>query len=154
MPSEIKPALTPEQWKQGVGHYDDEPFPKGVVLDTTPVRVTACPALGEVHVSIEWVDEPAAHAHLDRDDGHPMAALCLWNRRFGFQWPDVDMLLSLAGERDATADERTRLRSLADRIAALLPPREYGRFGGWLVDTPELWAGLQAERAARGLPPL
>lgn len=62
-----------------------------------------------------------------------MAAMCLHNQPFGFTWADVEDL------RQAARDRRLRhlshghrhgeaianaLESLADRIEALLPPRE------------------------------
>lgn len=61
------------------------------------------------------------------------AALCLHGQPFGFTWEDVDRLREFA--RDDEANDRVGdqcfgqefqrwARELADRIAALLPPRE------------------------------
>jgi hypothetical protein len=79
------------------------------------------------------------------DDRHAVAALCLYQQPFGFTQEDVDALRGVAdlGDRKATdlaslpyaysdlarrhiveqaAVVSDRLRSLAARIAALLPP--------------------------------
>jgi hypothetical protein len=104
--SEIRPALTREEWAGATGAIDPlmEPFT-------------------ELHVSIQpdgalaiWgaydggVQSPAAR--------HALAALALHGQPFGFTWQDVDLL------RDAVDYLDPRIRTLADRIAALLPPRE------------------------------
>lgn len=56
---------------------------------------------------------------------HGAAASLLYGRPEGFTWDDVDALRSL-DEVFAVAQtgERRQLLSLADRIEALLPPRE------------------------------
>jgi hypothetical protein len=62
---------------------------------------------------------------------HPVAALALNGAPFGFSWNDVDVLRSLsvfegsifAGKRAGWRERQASLSSLADRIAALLPPR-------------------------------
>lgn len=100
--SEIKPALTPEGWAEA--DRCGLPF----VSDGASVAVG-----------------------LTDDDGdslHATAALALHGQPFGFTWEDVDALhLELAEEWSGDTGEAfphvARLRSLADRIAALLPRR-------------------------------
>lgn len=64
---------------------------------------------------------------------HAGAALLLHGQPFGFTWEDVDMVRVWASELEAMYDSIDELsaydnwqrwKSLADRIAALLPPRE------------------------------
>ena len=73
------------------------------------------------------------------DDGRAckaLAALALRDQPFGFTWDDVDALRYYADQNiedagpfgegwtsDETAKAQSTCRSLADRIAALLPPR-------------------------------
>lgn len=60
---------------------------------------------------------------------HEIAAIALHNQPYGFTWSDVDDLLRRAElEEDSTVyhgvHQQSRLRRLAARIAALLPPRQ------------------------------
>lgn len=93
MADEIKPAMTPEQWKQA------RRYPPGVVYGFS----------GE--------DEGVM-------DRHRMAALCLYGQPFGFTREDVAQLHDWAYGCEEYGDRRSVpiLRSLAARIAALLPP--------------------------------
>ena len=64
---------------------------------------------------------------LDTRARHALAALALHGQDFGFTWEDVDMLRDCSGWMDLGEPwpkEASALRDLADRIAALLPPRE------------------------------
>lgn len=94
MSEQIKPALTPEQWE---------------------LQRQIGPKHEEGHAG---------------DFLHQMAALFLHGQPFGFTWADVDAIRDLLAEHEGDSfhplpqDERDRVRSLADRIAALLPPRE------------------------------
>ena len=100
---EIQPALTKGQWetleRHGVieGYVDicDGPIP-------TPIR---------------------APTHKDR---HALAALALHDHPAGFTWEDVEELRGVAEDYDGEPAQQVSptLRYLADRIAALLPPRE------------------------------
>jgi hypothetical protein len=53
---------------------------------------------------------------------HAIAALCLHDQPFGFDWTDVDVLREAADSPDLP--NGGYYESLADRIAYLLPPRE------------------------------
>ncbi len=97
----IQPALTREQW------------------------------LRHIRASLEQ-DLEYAGEELGGDAGpvspHGLAALSLYGKEYGFTWEDVDTLLSHAEfnartTRDYRPDEDP-LRSLAARVARLLPPRE------------------------------
>jgi hypothetical protein len=92
--SDIKPALTPEQWDK----------------------------LHAKRHSDYWDPE-------DEFSGHGLAAMYLYEHGngVGFAWEDVALLQDLDSllSRDYGDTEVTRgLRSLADRIESLLPPRE------------------------------
>lgn len=66
------------------------------------------------------IERMPAHAR------HLHAALCLYGQRFGFTWEDVDGLRALAESLSGNIinpGSVAPLRNLADRIAALLPPR-------------------------------
>lgn len=97
--SEIKPALTPEEWVSWT--RDGDPRPQ-ISFD------------GE-----RW--HPSLHA---------LAALCLHAQSFGFTHEDVAMLRAnatgfeyVAGQVGANLDgEAAKMRDLADRIEALIPP--------------------------------
>jgi hypothetical protein len=98
---EVGPALTPEEWL----NY--------APLDRTLAQHAATAALENTHAA---------------------AALALHGQRYGFTWNDYWMLLDRAHEleRDYGGDfmspedkqQVDALRSIAARIAALLPPRE------------------------------
>lgn len=107
--SEIKPALTPEEWTE-FGRLPNLP--------------------------IAWKDEP-----IPEEMRHFLATLLLHDQPFGFTWKDFDnvreavrdfdRLVGLAKRGGLTANELTAyerwnsdVRDLADRIAALLPPRD------------------------------
>lgn len=71
-------------------------------------------------------------------NAHALAARCLHGQPFGFDWTDVDAIRSAVQDTVAAADfldanakdtkatkaRVAHLKSLADRIAALLPPRK------------------------------
>ena len=119
----IKPALTAEEWAKATADYDSlyEPF--------TGLSVQAYNdgSLG-VWGSYEGGAQPPAARHA-------LAALALHGQPWGFTREDAAHLRALADaiDRAATAQELfillqasdpEPLRDLADRIEALLPPRE------------------------------
>lgn len=96
--SEIQPALTAEGWSEALAYGNPR--------------------------QIDSVFELA-----DPDTCHYIAALALHGQPFGFTWEDVDLLRDYA-VMDDHADIRFGygdILGLADRIAALLPPRERPR---------------------------
>lgn len=99
-----EPALSPEQWANREAN--------GQRGDGSP---------GAHWTGFDW-------GELIRAMGpHAGAALLLRGESFGFNWPDVDALCGVAdGFQPEDYDEphRCALLSLANRIAALLPPRE------------------------------
>ena len=117
--SEIRPALSAEEWAKRTvvrGEFMDE------------CKVSGWEKIVAVHNGGDSVyPTPARHA---------LAALCLYQQPFGFSQEDVDLLGRLAdydhGEAACLdgydnfpeeADRReAHTRSLAARIAALLPP--------------------------------
>lgn len=103
--SKIQPALTPEEWRYAIC---------GLVWDHDLA-----------YLSVPDVDNPR------RPLGeHATAAFCLHGQPFGFTWEDVDALRRGHAEEHGSGcvaslgDPPCSLLSLADRIAALLPPRE------------------------------
>lgn len=108
-----KPALTEEEWgKLGCGTKGARP--QRVEFDDEGYLV--------VHDGWET-------ALPSSDVWHALAALCLHGQPYGFTWEDVDILRREAGFADDEhrngfhPETEARLLSLADRIAALLPPR-------------------------------
>jgi hypothetical protein len=98
MSDKVQPALTPEEWELYLGPREDW----------------------------ELSGNPTQYAH-------GAAAVLLHGQPFGFTWKDVDLLRGVANywhpqdgdgaEWDEYAGRQAALRNLADRIAALLPPR-------------------------------
>lgn len=92
--SETKPALTADMWHEALRD-----------------RAAFAAALQKA-----WGDE------VWRENDHALAALALFQQPFGFTWEDVDELHNeiMRGYLLRPDD----IASLADRIAALLPPRK------------------------------
>lgn len=108
--SDVKPALTAENWAHEemgaeVGENtlfayisgDGCRFPPGVM-------------------AVGWNGDPMNP--LDSDARHALAALAFHGQDFGFTWEDVDALRMAADITEAGI-----FYDIADRIAALLPPR-------------------------------
>jgi hypothetical protein len=120
VPDSITPALTPEEWAtKGVGRTDE--WYAFIASDGT------------------LVVDSTGHYHersIDDEDRHALAALALAGQPFGFTWEDVDAARYIAGD---SPDKPSRiLRSLADRIAALLPPRPPTLLGFPVVESSSL----------------
>ncbi len=118
MSGPAEPALTPEQWAAR-----ECPAPGGLVLcGDSPDAVT-----------IESVGM-AATVSVRREGLHALTALALHGQSFGFTHRDVTALRIAArdafraagdvGPMHAGFELGTDLTSIADRIAALLPPKE------------------------------
>ena len=105
-------ALTPEEWARGEFWRED------VGIETY------------IHPHANREDRPlvvtvhsGGSAIIERSVRRPLAALLLHGQPFGFTWEDVDAL-SFRGDGYDECHDQDRLESLADRIAALLPPKE------------------------------
>lgn len=116
--SEIKPALTPEEWAS---------------RDRQDVCIDHA---GRIAISSEvWMDNSDGDAYrvsvtatIDDVEGrHAIAAFALHGQPFGFTWEDVRRLRELDGHWESRDGgplaPATWPGALADRIAALLPPR-------------------------------
>jgi len=103
--TKVEPALTPAEWRsrhtQGRNRFE-----AWISYDGREV------VLHQGH--------PGAQTPADR---HALAALCLHGQDFGFTWEDVDRVRDVARIMD-TPEMIDWAHSVADRIAALLPPRE------------------------------
>ena len=112
MSDEMKPALTPSEWSHWPGHRGLEDM--------------ALEAAGSL---ISHLDAPVARRR------HALAALCLYQQPFGFTQEDVCKLRSLASvlPYGPVGDPHSgplvhgaveTLKTVASRIAALLPPSD------------------------------
>lgn len=102
--TDIKPALTEEQWRIYMAGY---------------ARLDVEASFGLGHMP-----------DLDTKDPHAIAALALHGQEFGFSWDDVDTLRKydvIVARYEGRQDDEVDMHALADRIASLLPPRESGQ---------------------------
>ena len=111
----IQPALSEQEWAAALAHrYGTADYAQGI----TEYAIRAVQ-----HISGDEKRRP-----------HVVAALCLHGEPFGFTWEDVatirancDGFQYVARTTGANLDgEVDKLLNIADRIAALLPPRESG----------------------------
>lgn len=115
---EPKPALSPDEWEAWMA--SDE-------TDRECARLEYCVGLRG--------DGMAVDGRYRREERHALAALCLYQQPFGFTHEDVALLDRLNRDNDwqpgdargvidtsITPEDTLRLRSLASRIASLLPP--------------------------------
>lgn len=121
--TQVNPALTPEQW--AVKHYNLKDFDSDIqVFPPDPV-------MGRVEETLSvggcCYDYSYHHSYHHDAARHALAALALVGQPFGFTWDDVDALhrvvQSSVGDWTPNNSE-LRALDIADRIAALLPPRE------------------------------
>lgn len=128
MTNSLTPALTPEEWRRGgikgsQSSSGDDGW--GVYLKGSNIFIVP-----------GWSDAETPEVHLYTPEKlHALAALCLQalaiqQQPFGFTWEDVDALRSAKATEpygpwadEEVPSETARLQSLADRIAAMLPPR-------------------------------
>ncbi len=94
MANQLTPALTPEQWAEFMNSELD------------------------IHDLVCYHEEGTAV--IPDGDAHAAAAMLLYQQPFGFTWDDVDELRNQGRSSRPTG---ASTGSLADRIAALLPPR-------------------------------
>lgn len=116
---EVKPALTPEEWREALGPYEEWEEPGDYMLP----------------ISRHWEFYGDYH-QLDRI--HEAAARLLYGQPFGFTWDDVDALRHVL-EHASNSDDRgpygegwqsdelasaiATARTVVEKLAALLPPR-------------------------------
>jgi hypothetical protein len=127
-PGNVRPALTPAEWAEGSargrGCDSDQEFHRHSDGDLSMMEDGAVAAI---------IGDPATM--------HALAALALDGQPFGFTWGEVTILLNEArvlqmvtlplvrsrgdAEHEALLEAKVAgLKSIASRIAALLPPRE------------------------------
>jgi hypothetical protein len=119
MTDAVTPALTPEQWAAGSTDASDDPVVQYSVTLRTGGFIEVANLLHGVRIP--------------EDLRHAAAALALHAQPFGFTWADVDLLQNAIdllyqefGGNPGWRPDGDKLRpytDLANRIAALLPPR-------------------------------
>ena len=127
----IQPALSAEEWnakhcvRRSKGADDEGVFPDGSKTDRHWTIMRSC---GQVFVGAEDEGEQSMMGIVPTAD-HALAALCLHGQPFGFTREDAAAarvtarFLSMApGMQGEANDDIERLRSMAQRIEALLPP--------------------------------
>ena len=123
MSDTIKPALTAEEWATPVNKYGQRHF-----FDWSDGTTATWMADGSLFVNSNGAvyDSEAQEV---RESRHAVAALCLYGQPFGFTREDVALVLDCIGmefDRATVTEARDltqRLNHLANRIAALLPPK-------------------------------
>ena len=114
MSDEIRPALSADEWERGA--YDG--------VDVSARQRTAS-LTGRPRLDIEVRSSPIGSDVLgDPRDLLALAALALYGQPFGFTWDDVRACRDDLNHY--VEDREEMLRTLAAKIAALLPPREEG----------------------------
>lgn len=124
MADEIRPALTVEEWRR---HW----FERQGSVNRTQVHFGGDRA-GDGFFALTPDGPTGSAVVVNSASLHAVAAVALHGQPFGFTHADVDLLLNAAVAIEARMDKWNlietekppRLRELADRIAALLPPRE------------------------------
>lgn len=110
----VRPALTSEEWERLACETRGEKVALGMDASmATMLVVTARTETGPTLVGTRQL--------------HQAAALALHDQPFGFTREDVETCRGIADQADAfrlNAGAEQWLRSLAARIAALLPPEE------------------------------
>lgn len=124
MPYDVKPALTAEEWRSAYGSFRDGK--RYASVD------------GVLHVYLRASGDNEVHHSVIGHERHALAAMALDGQPFGFTWEMVDALrkavdaLYVEATEYMTVVERWNVETpemqlaseAADRIAALLPPRE------------------------------
>lgn len=109
--SAIKPAMTPTQWEERCWYRQCKRTHNGGLFSFDA---------DEVEINGDDHDEPA---RIFDEERHVVAAACLYAQPYGFTWADVDAL-QYDGVGYDEGHSQEALDSLAERIAALLPPRD------------------------------
>lgn len=118
--TKIQPALTPGEWA-GRDAPPHNPGPSIARPGEGYIPTAAHGAGISQHDGTPYVWDQSQSVDVPADIRHAVAALTLHGQPFGFTWADVDLLrnrMTPPTPRDLALGE------LADRIAALLPPRE------------------------------
>ena len=113
--SEIKPALTAEEWAN---------FKNVVRDDGAFTLVFSCDPPHFIDVANETGGILQYTIRVPQEHLSALAALCLHGQPYGFTRGDVGRLRQVADAIAYDPDEDRDLRDLADRIEALLPPKE------------------------------
>ena len=108
----MEPALTPDEWGNEI---------RAIAPDVERESLS-------IALRAFLYDPPSVDARTRTEQRHALAAIALHEQPFGFTWKDVDGLRYLAAGIDRQHPGGMNalgiVSDLADRIAALLPPRE------------------------------
>lgn len=118
----VRPALTELQWADLNGpclFYGVERSTGGcfVYLDGEGIGISLA-----VTAETSYPSDAPAPIEIPEGDRHGLAALALHGKPFGFTREDVTLLATVVTAVGGIASVADPLRSLAERIAALLPP--------------------------------
>lgn len=126
MSDKIRAALTAEEWRDGVVTFDND-WLHGSDIQMFVVRDDRD---GSLRLGNRDCDG-AFEADVLPPTRHALAALALHGQPFGYTWEMVDAIRECARTHDAEHGDGpiadavvAQARAAADRIAALLPPRE------------------------------
>ena len=122
----MKPAMTPKQWEKREVSVRTA---AGGAVHTIEVKGRK----GKRRMYLDESHYPASAAFYEEEGAgqyaefcHALAALALQGQYFGFTWEDVEELRALSETvrkvEGATPKHWVWMETLADRIAALLPP--------------------------------
>ena len=127
---EIRPALTAEEWER-TNPYRRAGRQQGATAGADPIPDGRLIDLCHDPEILSALLEGMGKEHSEKL--HALAALCLHGQPFGFTWEDVDALRNWAdAEEESRADGAMSssgvgpgvARSIANRIASLLPPQK------------------------------
>lgn len=110
----IEPALTAEEWAIRGAPIQGR-------IGKKPWAIYELDKQGRL-----WMPDATENYECVGRERHCLAALCLHGQPYGFTWADVELIRYALGLVHGAGDweDAKVLDSLADRIAALLPPRE------------------------------
>lgn len=115
MSEEIKPAMAAEDWQQWL--QDDG----RIVISTTSPKLGYCVVLDRIGADGIAIDIHGPPPTIPSNELQTVAALALYGQPYGFTHAMVDALhRKMKRIHPVDAGE---LQEIADRIAALLPPR-------------------------------
>ena len=122
----VKPALTAEEWV-GTKCFDNRTTGSGRgFIEFGTIKLLEYANDGGVWNGLHIYRKGSLLCNVNAPNLNALAAFCLHGQPFGFTWEDVDDSRQAAyvARTSYRGVEAARYDSLADRIEALLPPKE------------------------------